>query len=137
MSSPDFSDKGLNKLYNQAVSNLEQLGPSGGFKSREELEKAAAAVAGDAKKTGLTDIDHISKTTTPNGQTLLVAVQGDPTKDGSNRSYIDYGQATSQTVAQSTGMAAEAKSPATQVAAQPTQTELPQHEPVKIAATAR
>ncbi len=132
MSSPDFSDKGLNKLYNQAVSNLEQLGPSGGFKSREELEKAAAAVAGDAKKTGLTDIDHISKTTTPNGQTLLVAVQGDPTKDGSNRSYIDFGQATSQTVAQSTSMAD--KSPATPVAAQPAlQTEQPQLEPIKIA----
>ncbi len=128
-----------NKLYQQAVSNLEQLGPSGGFKSREDLEKAAAAVAADARQTKppLTEIDHISKTTTPSGQTLLVATQGDPTSPASNRSYIDYGQATSQTIAQSTGMA-DAKSPATQVAAQPApQTEQPQQEPAKIAVAGR
>lgn len=139
MSSPDYSDKGLHKLYNQAVSNLEQLGPSGGFKSREELEKAAAAVAGDAKKTGLTDIDHISKTTTSNGQTLLVAVQGDPTNPASKRSFIDYGQSTGQTVAQSTGMA-ETKSPTVPsvVAAAPAQSGVPneQPEPIRLA-TAR
>ncbi len=136
ISSPDYPDKALHKLYNQAVSNLEQLGPSGGFKSREDLEKAAAAVAVDAKATGLKEIDHISKTATPSGQVLLVAVQGDPTKDGSNRSYIDYGQATSQTVAQSTGMAVD-KSPATPsvVAAQPApQAEQPAVDPIKIAA---
>ena len=124
-----------NKLYQQAVSNLEQLGPSGGFKSREDLEKAAAAVAADAKATGLKDINHITKTNAPDGQTFLVATQGDPINNpASKRSYIDYGQATSQTVAQSTSMA-EGKSPATQVAAQPTQqTEQPQQEPIRIAA---
>ncbi len=123
-----------NKLYQQAVSNLEQLGPSGGFKSREDLEKAAAAVAVDAKATGLQSIDHISKTNAPNGQSYLVAVQGDPTSPAAKNSYVDYAQATSQTVAQSTSMA-EAKSPAAQVAAQPTpQTEQPQQEPIKIAA---
>ena len=67
-----------NKLYQQAVSNLEQLGPSGGFKSREDLEKAAAAVAADAKATGLKDINHITKTNAPDGQMFLVATQGDP-----------------------------------------------------------
>ena len=125
-----------NKLYQQAVSNLEQLGPSGGFKSREDLEKAAAAVAADAKATGLKDINHITKTNAPDGQTFLVATQGDPINNpASKRSYIDYGQATSQTVAQSTSMA-EGKSPATQVAAQPTQqTEQPQQEPIRIAAS--
>ena len=122
-----------NKLYQQALSNLEQLGPSGGFKSREDLERAAASVAVDAKATGLKEIDHISRTTGANGQSFLVASQGDPTSPASNRSYIDYGQATSQTVAQSTSMA-EGKSPATQVAAQPThQAEQPQQEPNKIA----
>ena len=122
-----------NKLYQQAVSNLEQLGPSGGFKSREDLERAAASVAVDAKATGLKEIDHISRTTGANGQSFLVASQGDPTSPASNRSYIDYGQATSQTVAQSTSMA-EGKSPATQVAAQPThQAEQPQQEPNKVA----
>ncbi len=94
-----------NRLYQQAVANLEQLGPSGGFKSREELEKAAAAVAVDAKATGLQSIDHISRTTAPNGQTYLVAVQGDPTSPSAKNSFIDYGQAVNQTVAQSTAMA--------------------------------
>ena len=119
------------------MSNLEQLGPSGGFKSREDLEKAAAAVAVDAKATGLQNIDHISKTNAPNGQSYLVAVQGDPTNPAAKNSYVDYNQATSQTVAQSTSMA-EGKSPAAQVAAQPTQqTEQPQQEPIRIAAAAR
>ena len=117
MSNPNHPD---NKLYAQAVSNLEQLGPSGGFKSREDLEKAAAAVAADAKATGLKEIDHISKTNAPNGQSYLVAVQGDPTSPAAKNSYIDYNQATSQTVAQSTQMA-EAQKQATPAVPTPDQ----------------
>lgn len=101
MSNPNHPD---HRLYQQALSNLEQLGPNGGFKSREDMDKAAAAVAADAKATGLRDIDHISKTSAPNGQTFLVAVQGDPTSPASKSSYIDYTQATGQTVEQSTKM---------------------------------
>lgn len=101
-----------NRLYRQALSNLEQLGPGAGFRSREDLEKAAAAVAVDAKATGLKEIDHISKTVAPNGQSYLVAVQGDPTNPAAKSSFIDYNQATSQTVAQSTGMAEPHKSAA-------------------------
>ncbi len=130
ISNPNHPD---NKLYQQAVSNLEQLGPSGGFKSREELEKAAAAVAVDAKATGLQNIDHISKTTAPNGQSYLVAVQGDPTSPAAKNSYIDYGQAVNQTVAQSTSMA-EAQKPAVQMAQQ---TEQPQQEQNKVAVGGR
>ncbi len=111
ISNPDHPD---NKLYRQAVTNLEQLGPSGGFGSREDLEKAAAAVAADAKLTGLRDIDHISRTNSPNGQSYLVAVQGDPTNPASRNSYIDYNQATGQTLAQSTGMAERHGSPPAQ-----------------------
>ena len=117
-----------NKLYQQAVSNLEQLGPSGGFKSRENLEKAAAAVAVDAKATGLQSVDHVSKTNAPNGQTFLVAVQGDPTSPAAKNSYVDYAQATSQTVAQSTALT-EAQKPAAQQA--------DQQEPNRIALGAR
>lgn len=102
ISSPSHPD---NKLYQQAVSNLEQLGPSAGFASRQDLEKAAAAVAVDAKTSGLQDINHISRTTGANGQNFLVAVQGDPTSAAARNSYIDYGQAVSQTVEQSTKMA--------------------------------
>ena len=132
ISNPNHPD---NKLYQQAVSNLEQLGPSGGFKSREDLEKAAASVAADAKATGLQSIDHISKTSGQNGQTYLVAVQGDPTNPASRNAFIDYNQATSQTVAQSTGMA-EAQKPATSQVSAPQQTD-PQQEPARLAAGAR
>ena len=134
MSNPNHPD---NRLYQQAVSNLEQLGPGGGFKSREDLEKAAASVAADAKATGLQSIDHISKTAAPNGQSYLVAVQGDPTSPAAKNAYIDYNQATSQTVAQSTGMA-EAQKPAVQQAQTPAaqQTD-PQQEPVRLATGAR
>ncbi len=102
ISNPNHPD---NRLYQHAISNLEQLGPSGGFRSREDLEKAAAAVAVDAKATGLKEIDHISKTVAPNGQSYLVAVQGDPANPAAKSAYIDYNQATSQTVAQSSSMA--------------------------------
>ena len=111
------------------------MGPSGGFKSREDLEKAAAAVAVDAKATGLNEIDHISKTTAPNGQSYLVAVQGDPTNPAAKSSYVDYNQATSQTVAQSTGMA-ESQKPAVQAQSAP-QTELPMQDTNKVALAAR
>ena len=133
---PTQSDKPLmsnanhpdNKLYQQALANIEQLGPSGGFKSREEMEKAAASVASDAKATGLKEIDHISKTNAPNGQSYLVAVQGDPTSPAAKSSYVDYNQATSQTVAQSTSMA-DAQKPAVQQAQQIAQVDQTQQEP--------
>ncbi len=102
ISNPSHPD---HRLYQQAVSNLEQLGPSGGFASREALEKAAAAVAADAKASGLSDITHVSRTQAPNGQGFLVAVQGDPTNPASRNSYIDYNQAVNQTVEQSSRMA--------------------------------
>ena len=130
ISNPNHPD---NKLYQQAVSNLEQLGPSGNFKSREELEKAAAAVAVDAKASGLGEINHISRTTAPSGQNFLVAVQGDPTNASSKNSYIDHGQAVNQTVEQSTKMA-ETLKPATQQAQQPPQD---QQEQPKAAAGGR
>ena len=93
------------RLYEQAMANLQQLGPSGGFKSQDELTRAAAAVAADARASGLNSIDHVAKTNTPNGQTLLVAVEGNPTNPASKNSYIDYTQATTQTVDQSSRMA--------------------------------
>ena len=74
------------------------------------MEKAAAAVAVDAKATGLQSIDHISRTTAPSGQNFLVAVQGDPTSAVAKNSYIDYGQAVSQTLDQSTKMAQQLQS---------------------------
>ena len=102
MADPKHPD---NAMYKQALTNLEQLGPNA-FKSREELERAAAAVTSDARASGLTSIDHVAKTNAASGnQTLLVAVQGDPTSPASKNSYIDYSQAVTQTVDQSSRMA--------------------------------
>lgn len=105
------------RLYEQAMANLQQLGPSGGFKSQDELTKAAAAVAADAKASGLNSIDHVAKTNTPNGQSLLIAVEGNPTNPASKNSYVDFNQATTQTVDQSSRMAEAAR---TQQQATPT-----------------
>lgn len=106
MADPKHPD---NALYRQALSNLEQLGPGASFQSREQMERAAASVAADARASGLTSIDHISKTTTPNGQTMLVAVEGNPMNPASKNAYIDYTQATTQTIDQSTRMAETAR----------------------------
>ncbi len=110
---PDLSDKPLisnpnhpdHRLYEQAMSNLRQLGPNAGFKSQDEMERAAAAVAADAKASGLSEITHISKSQAPNGQSYLIAVQGDPTNPASKNAYLEYGQAVNQTVDQSSRMA--------------------------------
>ena len=125
------------RLYEQAMANLQQLGPSGGFKSQEELTKAAAAVAADAKASGLNSIDHISKTNTPNGQSLLVAVEGNPANPAAKNSYIDYTQATTQTVDQSSRMAEAARTqqqPAQQEPQQAQQQGVPQDQQPKAVA---
>ncbi len=92
-----------NRLYTQAVSNLEQMGPNGGFDSRDQMERAAAALAADAKLTGLTQIDHVARSSNGEG---LIAVQGsDPWAPEAKRAFLDVSQATAQTLEQSTQMA--------------------------------
>ena len=116
LASPQHPD---HALYRQALSNLEQLGPSGGFKSREQMEQAAGALAADAKATGLGRIDHVSRSS--NGQGFLIAVQGvngDPTHPAAKHAYIDYTQATTQTLEQSTRMADARAAETPQVAQQ-------------------
>lgn len=132
MADPSHPD---HRLYAQALSNLEQLGPSGGFKSREEMERAAAAVAADAKASGLTEINHISRATAQTGQTLLIAVQGDPTSPVSKNAYLDYSQAVNQSLEQSTRMAEAAgarQNPQPQPEQQQNQTQL--QDPIRLAA---
>lgn len=116
LASPQHRDHGL---YKQALSNLEQLGPSGGFKSREQMEQAAGALAADAKASGLGRIDHVSRSA--NGQGFLIAVQGvngDPTHPAAKHAYIDYTQATTQTLEQSSRMADAKSAEAPQIAQQ-------------------
>ena len=107
ISNPNHPD---HRLYEQALSNLKQLGPSGGFRSDEERERAAAAVAADAKASGLKEITHVSRSQAPNGESYLIAVQGDPTNPASKNAYLSYPQATQQTLEQSSRMA-EASAP--------------------------
>lgn len=121
LASPQHPD---HALYKQALSNLEQLGPSGGFKSREQMEQAAGALAADAKATGLSRIDHVSRSN--NGQGFLIAVQGvngDPSHPAARHAYIDYTQATTQTLEQSTRMADAKSTDAPQIAQQAQETQ--------------
>jgi peptidoglycan hydrolase-like protein with peptidoglycan-binding domain len=121
LASPQHPD---HALYRQALSNLEQLGPSGGFKSREQMEQAAGALAADAKATGLDRIDHVSRSS--NGQGFLIAVQGvngDPSHPAAKHAYIDYTQATTQTLEQSTRMADARSAETPQVAQQAQETQ--------------
>jgi peptidoglycan hydrolase-like protein with peptidoglycan-binding domain len=116
LASPQHPDHGL---YKQALSNLEQLGPGGGFTSREQMAQAAGALAADAKASGLDRIDHVSRSA--NGQGFLIAVQGvngDPSHPAAKHAYIDYTQATTQTLEQSTRMADAKAAEAPQVAQQ-------------------
>ena len=107
-----------NKLYTQALSNLEQMGPNGGFKSRDEMERAAGALAADAKLSGLTQIDHVTRSKNGEG---LIAVQGnDPWAPDAKRAFLDVSQAANQSVDQSTRIA-DAKRPDQTVAPQPNQ----------------
>ncbi|MGN6153229.1 MAG: hypothetical protein ACTHOH_14670, partial [Lysobacteraceae bacterium] len=83
-----------------------------------------------------------AKTNTPNGQTLLVAVEGNPTNPASKNSYIDYGQATTQTVDQSTRMAEATRTqqqaappPTQQQATQPQQENPDQQAPTRMTAS--
>ena len=52
-------------------------------------------------------------------QPLLIAVEGNPTNPASKNSYIDYTQATSQTVDQSSRMAEAVKAAETRTAQDP------------------
>lgn len=105
ISDPDHPD---HRLFKQAASHLEQLGP-GGFASRDALDRAAAAMAAQAKASGLVDITLVSRTQAPNGQAYLVAVQGDPSNPASKNAFIEHQQATTQTLEQSSRIADASK----------------------------
>jgi hypothetical protein len=94
-------------------------------------------VAADARASGLNSIDHVAKTNTPNGQTLLVAVEGNPTNPASKNSYIDYTQATTQTVDQSSRMAEATRTQQQATPAPAQQQAAPENDPQPRAVGAR
>ncbi len=87
-----------NPLYNQALSQLERLGANGGFRNRDEMQRAAATTAFEAKVSGLERIDGLVPST--NGQGLI-ATQTNPNNPlDTQRVYVDRQQAVAQPVAE-------------------------------------
>jgi hypothetical protein len=98
VSDPSHLDHGI---YQQAMVSLAQFGPDGGFTSHDVLEKAAAAIAADARLSGLTRIDLVVLSSDGSG---LIAVQGDPQSESARRTYLAYDQATTRSIELSSRM---------------------------------
>lgn len=86
-----------NPVYRQAIAGLERLGPNGGFDNREQLERAAATLTYEARVSGLTQIDHVVRSTNGTG---LFAVQGGLNDPAHHRAFADRSQAVGQSVEQ-------------------------------------
>lgn len=99
MSDPKHPDNGL---YQQALGGLKNVD----FKSTQERQNAAAAIAFEAKVSGLTQIDHMKNF--GNGPGLFV-VQGGLDDPSHKRIYVDPQQAAKQSVQASTEMAQQLK----------------------------
>jgi hypothetical protein len=87
-----------NALFQQTVKSMEQLGPQA-FKSRQDLENAAAAGVFEAKASGLSRIDHVLPNTNGSGVFL---VQGEPGDPANRRVYMDKSQAVAEPIEKST-----------------------------------
>ena len=87
-----------NALFQQTVKHMEQLGPQA-FKSRQDLENAAAAGVFEAKASGLTRVDHVLPNTNGTGVFL---VQGEPGDPANRRVYMDKAQAAAEPMEKST-----------------------------------
>ncbi|RDZ28732.1 XVIPCD domain-containing protein [Lysobacter silvisoli] len=86
-----------NPIFRQAVDGLERLGPNGGFRNREEMERAAATLTYEARVSGLQRIDHV----VPNTQgTGLFVVQGGLNDPSHHRAFADRQTAIGQSVEQ-------------------------------------
>ncbi|ALN80549.1 peptidoglycan-binding domain-containing protein [Lysobacter antibioticus] len=96
LSNPAHPDNGI---FRQAVAGLEKLGPNGGFGNREQMERAAAALTYEAKVSGLTEIDHVTRSANGNG---LFAVQGELNDPSQNRVHVEKKYAAEQPVERST-----------------------------------
>lgn len=87
-----------NALFQQTVKRMEQLGPQA-FKSRQDLENAAAAGVFEAKASGLTRVDHVLPNTNGSGVFLVQGEAGDP---ANRRVYMDKAQAVAEPIEKST-----------------------------------
>ncbi|QWP75714.1 peptidoglycan-binding protein [Lysobacter sp. K5869] len=106
-------------LYLQAAAGLEKLG---GFRSRDQLERAAATLACEARAGGLQRIDQVLQSA--DGQRLF-AVEGDPHDPAHRHAVADKAQAVAQSVQEST-RALEQDAPAQAPARPHAETKAPQ-----------
>lgn len=88
-----------NPMYQQALQQLEKLGPQAGLANPEDRQRAAAAIAFEAKVGGMSRIDEIVPSTNGRG---VIAVQNNPNNpEDINRAYVDKTTAAQQPLAQS------------------------------------
>ncbi|WP_226470236.1 peptidoglycan-binding domain-containing protein [Luteimonas panaciterrae] len=88
-----------NPMYQQALQQLEKLGPQAGLANPEDRQRAAAAIAFEAKVGGMSRIDEIVPSTNGRG---VIAVQNNPNNaEDVNRAYVDKATAAQQPLAQS------------------------------------
>lgn len=112
-----------NAMFVQAVEGLEKLGVNGGFKNREEMERAAASLVHEAKVSGMERIDQVVAST--DGKRLF-AIEGDSSRGEGfyQRVMMDRDQAAARSVAETTQALAQdvpARTPDQPGAAQPQQ----------------
>jgi hypothetical protein len=88
------------KLYEQALSHLQQPGLCDRFDSEAQRERVAAAIAAEAKEAGLKGIDHVvvGRQGGP-----FIAIEGpNPYAPEARRATVDYAEAIGRSVEQST-----------------------------------
>lgn len=86
-----INGNGAPALFTQSMAALEKMGSASGITDREQMTAVAAAMAVQAQKDGLRQIDSVVASTDGKG---LIAMQGNG--DNATRSYIDRNQAAQQ-----------------------------------------
>jgi len=103
---PGQSGAAGNRLFDDARTQLQQLGPRSGLQSERELDNAAGALAVSAQKAGLQQIDHV---VAGNDGRILFAVQGTMGDPAMLRASVDRAQAAQQPLEQSSQQLAAAQ----------------------------
>ncbi|MBT2746776.1 MULTISPECIES: XVIPCD domain-containing protein [unclassified Lysobacter] len=84
-------------MYQQAMDGLQKLGPNGGFKNHQEMERAAATLTYESRVHGMNKIDHVVPNADRSG---FFAVQGGLNDPAHQRVLTDKQQAIGHSVEQ-------------------------------------
>lgn len=103
---PGQSGAAANRLFDDARTQLQQLGPRSGLQSDRELDNAAGALAVSAQKAGLQQIDHV---VAGNDGRRLFAVQGTMGDPAMLRASVDRVEAAQQPLERSSQQLAAAQ----------------------------